>query len=321
MGLQFLSKSSYWLVWNRPISHFLRLLVEEMERISRNKGQDLGFAQENTEGILRGQGDIYPRDSVANLEEKVNSRFPILEGQNPSQRGEAMHEFQQELEYHKARMLAAQQELRQVEEVVESMRNELVELLRRKLYLKRPTEEERRDTSVQSGVEELNSQISDVRELISDTEDMLKELVKGYEAKKAVFGRVLEQEKLSRAIRSQEHGFELQNVHNGPLTDGELASRVTQKESRKVQVPQNLPKFRQKGQFDEPIEFLEAFRRMMEAHEVPLGRYMKVLPLCLDAVDCKWFEEWTGQQEENVTWQELERAFIAHFQNPNAKLV
>ena len=192
--------------------------------------------------------------------------------------------------------------------------------MKQRLLLKRSSEENKENSGSVKDCETLETQISDIKELISDTEDLCKELSKVYETRKMAFERVLEQERLNRISKESEFRREQQIMSGRTTTDG-LSGRMTQKESRRVQVPQNLPKFRQKGPYDEPMEFLEAFRRVMEAHEVPLSRYVKLLPLCLDAVDCQWLEEWIEQQEFDISWQEVEHAFIAHFQNPNAILV
>jgi hypothetical protein len=58
-----------------------------------------------------------------------------------------------------------------------------------------------------------------------------------------------------------------------------------QTQSKKVVVPQNLPKFRQNGQLKEPTEFLEAFYKVMKAHNIPLQKYLNLLLLYLDTID------------------------------------
>ena len=119
-------------------------------------------------------------------------------------------------------MVAAQQEVRQVKITVESRRKELVGLMRQRLLLRKNVE--------------LEAKISDIRKLISDTEDLWKELFKAYKASKIAFERVLEHEKLDRASKSQDQDVEQQNVSGRVVTDGVLSGRLTQKEPRRVQV-------------------------------------------------------------------------------------
>jgi hypothetical protein len=90
--------------------------------------------------------------------------------------------------------------------------------------------------------------------------------------------------------------------------------------SKSVVVPSGLPKFRQ-GQYNEPVEFLEAFAKVMDAHEIPVEKYTKLLALCLDSVDGQWFQEWSREHDGVMTWKEISEAFIQHFQHPNAAIL
>src|ERR1700728_4278067 len=57
--------------------------------------------------------------------------------------------------------------------------------------------------------------------------------------------------------------------------------------TRKVVVLQNLPKFRQKGYSEEPVEFLESFEKILVVHEISMEKYNKLIPLCLNSIDGK----------------------------------
>lgn len=80
-----------------------------------------------------------------------------------------------------------------------------------------------------------------------------------------------------------------------------------------MHVPTNLPKFRGDGLKD-PEEFLDAFRRTMEAHGIQEDRYLKILKLCLDSIDNDWLESVKG------TWRDVKDAFVKHFKDPNKEV-
>ena len=67
------------------------------------------------------------------------------------------------------------------------------------------------------------------------------------------------------------------------------------------------------------MEYIEQFQKIMEAHEVEEEKYSVMLNLCLDSVDGQWLRDWKEQNGNN--WTHLSRAFIAHFQHPNAMVI
>ena len=87
-------------------------------------------------------------------------------------------------------------------------------------------------------------------------------------------------------------------------------------------VPRKLPKFRgHLGSFGivDAKEFLEVFVRCCRANGVSLGHYPALLATCLDNVDAKWLESWLDSNlDSSTTWNDIEKAFIGHFQDPNA---
>ena len=60
---------------------------------------------------------------------------------------------------------------------------------------------------------------------------------------------------------------------------------------KRIVVPSGLPKFRQGTTPAEPVEFIEQFQKIMEAHEIEEEKYSSILALCLDSVDGQWLEE------------------------------
>jgi len=109
---------------------------------------------------------------------------------------------------------------------------------------------------------ELKSNIAGVDQSVK----LLKEL---YQSKKDSYSRWQERSQMNR--RSSNLGLSSNN--NNSTMWGSSAK---------------LPKFRQEGEYNEPGDFLEAYRRVMEAHDISLNRYARILPLCLDTVDCLW---------------------------------
>jgi hypothetical protein len=88
---------------------------------------------------------------------------------------------------------------------------------------------------------------------------------------------------------------------------------------KRVVVPSGLPKFRQGNTIIEPVEYIEQFQNLMEAHEVEMEKYSVMLNLCLDPVDGQWLRDW--KEENGNEWKYLSKAFIAHFQHPNAMVI
>ena len=43
--------------------------------------------------------------------------------------------------------------------------------------------------------------------------------------------------------------------------------------------------------------------------------------VCLDHVDAEWLESWLDENENNYTWNAVESAFLAHFDNSNAMVL
>jgi hypothetical protein len=85
-------------------------------------------------------------------------------------------------------------------------------------------------------------------------------------------------------------------------------------------IPSNLPKFRGNAGVEDPQEFLDQLGRICRANGVAESRFSTILPVCLDSVDGRWFEAWMKEHQEH-TWKDAEKAFIAHFQNPNATAI
>ena len=103
------------------------------------------------------------------------------------------------------------------------------------------------------------------------------------------------------------------NIAENNMTLNE--SFMTQSKS-KIVVPSNLPKFRQDNKFDESIEFLETFNKIMKAHNIKEDRFLQLLPLCLDSVDGQWLTT-NLNKLRSMTWNNFMDAFIEHFQKIN----
>jgi len=93
-----------------------------------------------------------------------------------------------------------------------------------------------------------------------------------------------------------------------------------QRYDKPLPIPTNLPLFRKKDHsgngYNDPGDFLLAFERVCRAANVTYSRYTTLLSLCLDSIDVRWFESYLEEQRPS-TWQEVTKAFIGHFQNPN----
>ena len=105
-------------------------------------------------------------------------------------------------------------------------------------------------------------------------------------------------------------------------TEDEETAKTATKSSKvgmkRAIVPNNMPKFRQNGPCEEPTEFLEAFAKVMAAHEILQGKFANLLMLCLDSVDSQWLK---NIDISAWSWSKLEKEFVAHFQHPNAVAV
>ena len=100
-----------------------------------------------------------------------------------------------------------------------------------------------------------------------------------------------------------------------------------------IRIPSGLPTFRGRSNMGivDPQEFMEQFVIVCQAHNIDVARYTKILALCLDSVDRRWLENYVAtttmttttteeSMDSSVNWTALERAFLAHFQHPNAMI-
>ena len=103
--------------------------------------------------------------------------------------------------------------------------------------------------------------------------------------------------------------------------DSEQMGLERVKNDENIRVPANLPIFRGHGSksIDDPQEFLDQFQRICVAYDVPLSRYGKILPLCLDSTQNKWYDRWIEHNEgyDKVQWSQIRAEFIKHFQHLN----
>ena len=86
-------------------------------------------------------------------------------------------------------------------------------------------------------------------------------------------------------------------------------------------IPSNLPKFRGTGRdsHTDPQEFLDMFKRICIAYDIPTTRMPRILPLCLDTVDSKWLDRWLENHNiQDRSWKKLSTDFLHHFQHPNS---
>ncbi len=201
-------------------------------------------------------------------------------------------------------MIDASTRVDEMENIVLALKEQWVDLLQRKS-----------EASTQEQTVELEELLMKVKRDLEDTVQTSQLLKEIYGSKKEAYARWLDQEEqLHRGRVLHGSAFSLENSMNF----GNITSVMKE---RRVPVPQQLPKFRQNGSCEEPGEFLEAFRRVLEAHDVPNVKYAKLLPLCLDTVDNQWLDEWVKQHNGQVLWENLESAFIGHFQNPNTVML
>jgi hypothetical protein len=64
---------------------------------------------------------------------------------------------------------------------------------------------------------------------------------------------------------------------------------------------------------------LEAFEKVLVAHEIPEKRYIKLLLLSLNSIDGQWIKNNT--KIANYSWENVKQQFIGHFRNSNAIIV
>ena len=114
-------------------------------------------------------------------------------------------------------------------------------------------------------------------------------------------------------------------MHNVRITRGSNAAsssagktKTTMVKREKYKVPGGLPRFRtwNDNGIEDAQEFLDRFKRVCTSHDLDEKFWGRVLYQTLDSTDAKWLDEWrtTFNWEE---WDELESAFIRHFQQPN----
>jgi len=93
------------------------------------------------------------------------------------------------------------------------------------------------------------------------------------------------------------------------------------KNDENIRVPANLPIFRGHGSksIDDPQEFWNLFSKDLCCLDVPLLRYGKILPLCLDSTQNKWYDRWIEHNEgyNKLQWIQIRAEFIKHFQHLN----
>jgi hypothetical protein len=184
-----------------------------------------------------------------------------------------------------------------------------------------------RITKVENDINDLEDQILDLMEKqqkleglesTSELEDRLthirnqiKKMENSLETKRKMLDILHQKERRM----SRDFGRRESNIRNSSFRESETFSIKREK----VTVPTNIPKFRQHGQFEEPVEFLEAFEKVLVAHEIPEERYIKLLPLSLDSVDGQWIKN--NSKIADCSWEEIKQQFIGHFRNPNAMMV
>ena len=84
-------------------------------------------------------------------------------------------------------------------------------------------------------------------------------------------------------------------------------------------VPNNLPVFRSGKGIEDPLEFIEQFERVCLANAIDEPRFIVLVSLCLDSTDVQWMNKHIRDQE--IPWNEFRKAFISHFQHPDATVV
>ncbi|MGI0060685.1 MAG: C2HC-type zinc finger protein, partial [Nitrosotalea sp.] len=120
----------------------------------------------------------------------------------------------------------------------------------------------------------------------------------------------------------QEMPLSRSDIENMPLTS-KTGSEGNVSSIAKIsfKVPSGLPKFGSATGEKDPQEFWDSFAKVMVANEVPVEKYVTILPLCLDSIDTKWLDRWTLENGEDLDHRKLHRDFISHFQHPNSKVI
>ena len=147
-----------------------------------------------------------------------------------------------------------------------------------------------------AALEKLNAEIESVRNIVNLRKESLE----------------LRQSLLKRMLAESAR---INNTFNGDMDE----SFIIQPKS-KIVVPSNLPKFRHENKFEEPVEFLEAFNKVVKAHNINEDRYLQLLPLCLDSVDGQWLAT-NSEVLKALDWNDFMNSFIEHFQHPNAAVI
>ena len=148
-----------------------------------------------------------------------------------------------------------------------------------------------------AALEKLNAEIDNIRQIVNIRKESL-------ELRQNLLKRTLAE---STRLNS--------SFINGGLND----SFIIQPKSKNI-VPSNLPKFRHDNKFEEPVEFLESFNKVMKAHNINEDRYLQLMPLCLDSVDGQWLAT-NSEVLKALDWSDFMNAFIEHFQHPNAAVI
>ncbi len=103
-----------------------------------------------------------------------------------------------------------------------------------------------------------------------------------------------------------------------------MMGRIPISSESPVKVPNNLPLFQtpgEKNSADDALDFLERFEIVCIANEVPMGKWVKMLPLCLQPVERTWFLMFvmnhTKSSQKECSWDEIREGFLEHFEHPN----
>ena len=144
-----------------------------------------------------------------------------------------------------------------------------------------------------AALEKINAEIDSVRNIVNIRKESLE----------------LRQNLLKRMLTES---VRLNNTFNNDMNESFMIQP-----KNKIIVPSNLPKFRHENKFEEPIEFLESFNKVMKAHNISEDRYLQLLPLCLDSVDGQWLAT-NSEVLKALDWSDFMNSFIEHFQHPNA---
>ena len=176
------------------------------------------------------------------------------------------------------------------------------------------------DSELEMKVRDIEERIEILLEELAQAteEDLSQELVTRIELKLAVNEKKL-------GVWRKLHEFRLSR-RNGVRTDeflDEIEARNASKlSSNSWRVPTNLPVFRSSKGMEDPLEFVEKFERVCEANGIQLGRYIKLISLCLDVTDVQWVNQWVKANGVNgEAWSDFKEMFISHFQYPNSMVV